>query len=302
MKNKGYTVFVLLVMLLIGGAYWIDCSLFTNPETGFVEKGGLWVRYVVLAVPLLLAVLGVRRVKPYAMAVLRVKSRPMGVLFAAAGIAGFAHGVAGTAFGIPDFLVTLNMGADVEQAQKNALLLAAGYLLIQGLLFVWYGIWMLLVSRQMLRQDKPSPTAGAFPGVLAALPFCLQTIYRVMINPSSVYRLSNVVHALVALFSMLWLALLLRALYIALVRQRVRWMYLFGLVTFLFSVLEVVQTVHRLLQNGFDLAALLEAVCVGLLGLLTGSVSVIIAGMDTTPDAALEPPKQEKKIYRRTQF
>ncbi|MDL2324475.1 hypothetical protein LJC61_04925 [Ruminococcaceae bacterium OttesenSCG-928-A16] len=300
MKSKAFTVVVMLVMVLTGAAYWADLSLFINPATGFVQTGPLWVRYVVLAAVLVLAAFGLRGVSPHAIGVLRVKNRKLSILFVLAGVSGLVFGVFSAALAVPSLVaVTL------DSEPVLALVVSVVYQLLLGLLFVWYGIWMLLAARQLQKQSRPSPTQSAGPGMLAAMPFCLQTVYRVLINPSSVYRTANIVHIFTALFSMLWFGMLLRALYIALVRQRVRWMYLFGLVTFLFATcLEFAGALHTIVAGEFALLPLLEGICTGFFGLTAGVVSISIVSINTAPGAPAlgNAPKPEKKVYRRAQF
>lgn len=299
MKAKAYTLFVLFIMLLAGAAYWADLSLFINPATGFVQQGPLWLRYVALVAVLALAVVGLRRVGPRAIGALRLKQGKLSVLFVLAGAASLAYGIASIVFTVPAFVENVQaLGLRDTQTMGNV------FSLLLGGLFAWYGVWMWLAARQLRTQKSPSPTTSALPGILAVLPFCLQTVYRVLINPSSIYRIANVVHILTALFSMLWLSMLLRAFYIALVRKRARRMYLLGLVTFLFATcLDFTQTLHGLLNTGWQLLPFLEGVNGGLLGLVAAGVSVAIVGQNSAKEEEMRlPAKPAKKVYRRSQF
>lgn len=263
MKRKLPTILILQVMALVGAMYWVDLSYYTDPQTGFIIRGTVWMRFSILLLPIVMSILGFRTVGPKAISVLRVRNKGLALLFALVGLAGLAYGV----------IVIL-----------TSFVPFAPYSVIMGGLFVWYGIWMTLVALQLLVQFAPSPTNSAIWGVVAALPFCAITVYRIMIEPSSLHRIGPVVKAFSALCAMLWFGMLLRALYIALPRQRVRWMYFFGVLTFLFSTcLELPLAVHTYMNRGLPTLQLMEAATLALLGLVAGSVSVSIAGKSEAP-------------------
>lgn len=266
MKRKLCALLSLTAMVLIGAMHWVDLSYYTNMTTGFVERGEAWMRYLVFLVPLAMGLLGIRLVGARAIGVLRLRHNALGVLVLVAGVAGFAYGTT--------LLVYTATGS------KSSLAL---YYLILGLLLVWYGVWMVLAAFQLFLQRRPSPTRSAIAGILAALPFCQIAVFRVLANPSSMFRVDQLVRSLSALVAMLWLSMLLRAFYIALTRRRVRWMYLFGLFTFLLTTcLELPQTIHMLLfrPEAATPFMLFEALVLALLGLVAGVVSVLIVGQD----------------------
>ena len=271
MKRKLPTILVLLVMALLGAMHWIDLSYYTDLASGFPLRGTVWMRYAVLLLPLVMAFLGGHTIGPRGISVLRVRSKPLAGLFLAAGLVGVAYGIAASVFAILAF--------SVAEA-------------IWGLFYVWYGIWMVLVSLQLLVQNAPSPTKSSFPGVLAALPFCALAIYRVMFTPASFYRAGPTLSSFSAICAMLWMGLLLRALYIALPQSRVRWIYFMGVLTFLLATcLELPGAVHAMLfrPGGLPFIRLLESINLGMLGLCAGCLSVAIAGQSDLP-AELAPP------------
>ncbi len=261
MKRILPIVLILLAMLLVGAMYWVDLSYNTDLTSGFTTRGEVWMRYALLAVPLLMAVLGIQTVGPRAIAVLRMRNRSVGIAFAVAALAGIAHGIVQLLSSFAPF---------------------SPFLFIQSLLFLWYGVWMVLCTVQFFRQDTVSPTTHSLFGILAALPFCGITIHRVLISPSSLYRLSSVVSALSAMFIMLWFGLLLRALYIAMPQSRVRWMYLSGAICFLLSTcLELPQSLHAFLFSGGSLLTLLESANLAMLGIGAAALSVAISDQAT---------------------
>lgn len=273
MKRKLPTILVLLVAVLLGTMYWVDICYYTDPRTGFVLTGTVWMRYIFLILPLIMGILGLRTVGPRAIAVLRIKNTGLAVLFILAAVTGALFGAARLIGLISEF---------------NA------YHIVLGVLVLVYAVWMFLCALQMVVQQSAAPTVNTLPGVLATLPFCVMAVYRVMVNPSSLYRLAPIVSALAAILAMLWLAMLLRSFYIALTRARARWMYLFGVFTFLFATcLEFPQTLYKFLFGGGTLTSLLEGICVAALGLVAGCVSVAISAQSDEVRGTGPPPDEK---------
>lgn len=260
MKRKMPTLLVLLVMALIGAMYWVDLNYYTDPATGFITKGSVLFRYLILVLPLLMVLLGLHTLNPRAIAVLRVRSTGLAALFTVAAAVGIAFGIMRIVYSIPTVSI---------------------YGIVLGALFIWYGVWMFLAGLQLFVQHAPSPTVSAIWGVLAALPYCVLTIYRILINPSSLYRMGMVVKAFAALFTILWFGMLLRSFYIALPQKRVRWMYLLGVFTFLFcTCLELPTAIHAMLFLNATPVATLESINMGVLGIVAAAISVAIAGQE----------------------
>lgn len=268
MKSKLPTILILVVMALIGAMYWVDLAYYTDADTGFITRGPVWVRFLVLLLPLVMAILGLRTVGPRGLSVLRTRNPVLGGLFALAAVLGAVYGVAR--------LVAGAMGLDA-------------FGMVLGAFCLWYGVWMFLAAMQLWTQSGPSPTKSALWGVLAALTFCFITVYRILVRPSSLHRVAPLVLAFSALFAMLWFAMLLRSLYIALPRGRLRWMYLLGAFTFLLcACLELPLAVYNLMFDSGTVLELLEALCLAGLGLAAGGVSVAIAGKSGAQPAAQE--------------
>ncbi len=259
MRRRLPTILILLVMVLVGAMHWIDLAYYTNPETGFPSQGEVWMRYVVLLLPLVMALFGLRTIGPHGIAALRVRSRPLAGVFAAAAVLGAALGVLLLFFSIRDF--------------------SAGGI-VMAIFYLWYGVWMFFAALQLLVQNAPSPTKSAALGIFAALPYCILAVYRIMIVPSSLYRITPAIACFAALFAMLWMGLLLRGFYIALTQQRVRWIYFMGVLTFLLcTCLEMPSTIYTaLFMEAVSPISLLTSLNLGVLGLCAGCVSVAIAG------------------------
>lgn len=276
MKRKAFTLAVMAFMIFVGVIYWYDLSSFINPVTGFADRFPLWPRYLLAIVAAGLAVVGLRGVSPYAIGLLRIRNIKLALLFGLAGIAGIVYGEHSA---VESIILYIGVKNNTTVAQLQGVEIY--YQIILGLSYIWYGVWMILAAKQLAEQTKPSPTKSAVGGMLAALPFCLQTVYRAIVNPNSIYRLANLINILAALFTMLWFGMLLRALYIALVQRRVRWMYFFGLITFLLSTcLQGTQYIYQLVTQGFSWGVFLQAFNVIMVGLVTGGASLEIAGRE----------------------
>lgn len=265
MKRKYPTILVLLVMVLVGAMYWIDLSYYTNLATGFPVAGGVWMRYAVLLLPLAMAFLGSHTIGPRGISVLRVRNHALAGLFAAAALVGAAYGVTSLVVAI--------------QA-------ATAWHIVWSLLYIWYGIWMFLASMQLWVQAAVTPTKSVLAGILACIPLCALSVWRVMLTPASIMRPGPTISCLTALFCMLWMGLLLRALYIALPRQRVRWIYFMGVLTFLLATcLDFPATLHSYLfrHGGASFMDVFESFNLAMLGLCAGCVSASLAGKSDAP-------------------
>ncbi len=265
MRRKLPTLLILMVMVLVGAAFWVDLSYYTDPSTDLITRGEVWWRHLVLILPVGMALLGLRTVGPRAISVMRVKNKPLGWLFAAAALVSVSWGGTHIVFSLnpPD-----------------------AFQILLGIFTIWYGVWMFLTSIQLMGQSSPSPTKSAVSGVMAAVPFAMITIYRILVSPSSLYRVGPLVRAFAGLFAMLWFGLLLRALYIALPRRRVKWTYFMGVLTFLFTTcLELPLIVHALLFSDAGLLDLFESLNMAIFGLVAAGVSVAIADKsDSRPE------------------
>jgi hypothetical protein len=131
---------------------------------------------------------------------------------------------------------------------------------------------------QLITQNVPSPTKSAFWGMLAGLPLILIVIQRIIVNPSGIYRMGSLIKSMGALVILLWFGLLLRSLYIALPRKRVRWLYFLGMLSFLCcTCIELPYSVFNMTFSNGSVAQLFESVCMGSLGLCAACVSVAVA-------------------------
>ncbi|MFV0412807.1 MAG: hypothetical protein ACK5L3_05975 [Oscillospiraceae bacterium] len=255
MKRTILVVLLLAILLGVGALYWVDLSAYTDHATGFTRLGSVWARYGVLLFALAACCGCIALVGPGAVGAMRHKSRALSLVFCLAGVAGGFYG-------------GLFFYGGLQQLSV--------FEMVTGALYLWYGIWLLLAARQFWRQNKPSPTKSAFWGLLAAMPLCIQTIYRVLSKPASLYRMAPLIRIFSALFAMLWFGMLLRALYIAMVRRRAQWMCVCGMAAFLFGLLEFLQLLYSALYQGTDLQSLAEAANALVAGVLAACVSVSI--------------------------
>ena len=262
MKRTNPAYFTLSALVCAGVVYAADLIFWTNPSTGFASEGEAWVRHAVLALLSIVCGFGRSALGPMAVATLRVRSRGLSTMFTLSALMGFLYGA----------VCLLYWQGQIYRA-------------VLGAFNLWYGVWALMVGIQMREQQSPTPTKNVLGGILAAVPFCIQTAYRVLVNPSSLHRMGPFLSILSSLFAMLWMGVLLRALYIALVRVRAKWMYYFGMLVFLFSLLELVQTGYSLAKGPVPLPAILESLHMFMFGLVTAGVSVSLASKKKLPVA-----------------
>ncbi len=262
MKRKLPTILIMLVMVLMGAMYWVDLSYYTSPATGFLLSGTVWMRYAVLALPLVMCLLGISTVGASGIAALRVKNLALGVCFTLAGVLGVVFGLSLVFSALSAFSV---------------------YSLCMGLLCTFYGVWMALCAIHFFTQATPAPTASAVFGVAAAMPFFVLAISRVMVRPTSLHRIAPLVSALSAILAILWFSLFLRSLYVAMPQRRARGLYFTGLFLFLFATcLELPGAVHQAMLASASFLDVAEAAVMGTLGLAAGCLSISIAGMSDT--------------------
>ncbi len=256
MKGRLSTLLIILVMILVGAMYWVDLAYYTDMQSGFVTRGSVAARGVILILPLLMCVLGLRTLGPRAISTMRMKSGGLSVLFGLASAMGMAYGA------------TLMI---------SGLQLGYTYRVVMGVLTIWYGAWMCLMTVQMYTQKATAPTQSAVFGILAAMPFVMQSVERIVMAPFSIHRLGEVVQAFSVIFVMLWFGVLLRSVYVALPRRRVYWMYLISLLTFLFATcLELPYTMHLLLAGQAGAMELFESVHMAVIGTVAGGLAMNI--------------------------
>lgn len=285
MNNKLPTLLIMTVMVLIGVTYWIDLNYYTDQVTGFVTRGMVWTRYAVLLIPLMMSLLGLKTVGPLAISVMRVKNRNLAKLFIVAAVVGAVYGIT----------LTLTSLSPLLDGKLTTL-----YDFILGLLLIWYGVWMFLVALQLFNQRRPSPTNSSVWGILAALPYAGITVQRILIRPSSLHRVGVVASCIGALLLMLWFGFLLRSLYIALPRRRVRLTYITGVFAFLFATcLELPYSVYIVAFKGAQTIQLLESLNMAAFGLVAGGVSVAIAGQSGMETAPVQEERAGPTVWKR---
>ncbi len=266
MKRKMPTILILFVMVLIGAMYWVDLSYYTDYATGFLLAGSVWARYAVLLLPAVMAFLGMRTVGAGGISALRVKNYALAAAFGLAALSGGVYGIARLVAAVTELSV---------------------YSGIMGILCLGYAVWMGLCAVHFALQKEAAPTRSAVFGVAASLPFFMLAISRVMVRPTSLYRVAPFVASVSAIIAILWFSLFLRAAYVAMPQRLARLLYFAGVFLFLFGAcLEFPGAVHRALFFDAGFAALAEGAAMGALGLVGGVLSVSIAGR--APDAPEE--------------
>lgn len=295
MKRKGLTIF--LIVLMVGGGIWYGYDLYSNFDfaSGLFKSGVVWYRYALMLAIALLAVAGVVGVGPYAVGVMRLRHPVLATFFLACGIYGFLMGSYGIVL-------------SVQPLQPLQLVFAC-------FVFV-FGVWMVLAAKQLAWQKKPTPTKGAFFGMMAALPLCLLAGGRAMSNPATLHRPLPLINVMSALVAMLWMGTLLHAMYVATVRRRAKVLYVLGLQMFFTGTcLNGAQIIVLLLNGRFSGWEAMQSLLLMLLGLVAGGFSLALVsgepkaewdialeeGVEDLPASGLEKGREEesfRQVYR----
>ncbi len=185
-----FVLSVLILCLVFGVAHGADLAFGIDYATGFCIVGSVWLRYVVLAAVVVLAVLAghLTASRPQA---LRKKMPLAGALMLCAAIFYAVAGVAGvlSATGVASIM--------------------------RAVLEVVCAAWLVLLGRSWMRAGTwQRPTKGAAPAVFGSVLFYWNVLARFMENSSSWYRVKQTAAVWQELAMLVFLAALVRALYI----------------------------------------------------------------------------------------
>ena len=180
-----------ILSLVLGVLRGIDLVFFTNSATGLCMVGSVWLRYALLVVAVLVAVVAGRKAKPDVTA-----------LHGHSQAAGYASGFAAACFvltGVTRLLFALDgVGAIVRALLE---------------LFCW--VWLSLLARNWLRKGPwHRPTRSLYPAVAGSIIFYWCVLSRFMENSSSWHRVAPTAAVWQALAALVFLSLLIRALYL----------------------------------------------------------------------------------------
>lgn len=276
MKKRWITLLLLGAMVGVGVFYGYDLFRNLNFASGLFTVGVVWYRYALMLAVVLLAFVGVTTVGPYAVGVMRLRHPALAGLFLICGLYGLLLGV-------------YSIVAALQPLQPLALILA--------FLVVIFGVWMLLAAKQLARQKKPTPTKGAFLGMMGALPLCLLAGARAMSNPATLHRPLPLINVLSALVAMLWMGTMLHAMYIATVRRRAKVLYVMGMETFfLCTCLGGAQLAVTIMRGQFAGLETLQSVLLFLLGLVAAGLSLALSTGASEAERLNERPGEDNSF------
>lgn len=196
----------LLLCLLTGALRAADLLLWTDPATGFARVGGLWLRAAVLAAAALLLALLSRRASRRPLAPLQTCLTLPATLTLTAVALGANAGRVLLGGDLPIHFAALR---DLGPAYLWLMLTNSG--LLTALLALLAGIWCVWAALRCLRGGPPAPAAGG----LAVLPwFAWVAIERFLAAPAAVSRLPATTRVLCAGAALVFIAALLRLLYV----------------------------------------------------------------------------------------
>lgn len=251
------TAMLMLVCITAGVANWLDLVNYTDFNTGFVTYGSYWLRYALLGMVLLLAVLASFMVPS--------KARP------AAGCAP----VQGLLFLVLGVLMAYLSGLRLFEFSRSTRL---GQILT--VLYLLSGIWFLLLGRSRLSSKNETPTRSSFPAVLGTLSLALLTIQRFCLAPTGVVRVGVTFSSLAALAGLLYAVAQAKEVFL---RRETGgwWVYFTGMVSFLLGTCMALPTaVGYYMLDKIQKPVLMEAAALGVLGL---------CGLATAFSAAARP-------------
>lgn len=183
------TVFIL--SLLLGAGHGADLLLGIDPQTGLCVAGSVWWRYLAMAVVVLAAVLAGRKV---GIRLETVRSRqPL------AGVLAFAAAVCFVAAGAAQFLAS---AGGITQ-------------LIRVVLDILCAVWFICLGRSWLCAEQwQTPTRTLIPAVFGSALFYWNVLMCFMENSSSWHRVQPTAAVWQEMAAVLFLAALIRALYL----------------------------------------------------------------------------------------
>ena len=266
------TLLVLLVCALAGGARWIDLTQYTDPATGFVTMGPLWVRYAVIGGALVLCALAALLLAPTRPGYLQHRCVPTGISCILCSML-FAL-LSGTR------LAVFGQLARVDQ--------------VLCVLWLCTALWLLLAALSRFWQQTSPPTGSALWGLLGTLSLYLLTVMRFGFKPSGLVRIAPTVQVFSALMALLFINVFVRALYLPRVKCG-RWLYFTGCGAFLLcTCLELPQSIRFWQLGSISAHELGISIGLALLGLLGGVSAVAAAGGEASqpeeePADAAEP-------------
>lgn len=279
-KNGFVTKLLLSGMVLVGLAFLADLLLNIDFATGLLKAGPVWVRYIVLLLAVGLCFTGWKEIAPSAVGVMRVPHPTLGIIcFGCAIVAGLYAVALLVQYGNQIAVFTHSVSA--QKLPIGAFPLGSFFGIMQGLFLCTYAVWMIRLGRQLRSRRRVCPTKSTLPGALALVPFVMDAMYGVLVHPSSLHRLVPFVQVMGALSALLWICVLLHSLYIALLRPWVKWLYLFGLTSFLLCFcFGAGRLAYLVASQDMSFALVLQVLHYCMLGMLAGGTSLAVARVD----------------------
>ena len=189
---KRWVGFSLLLSVLLGAARWADLLLWTDSATGLCTVGSVWWRYGGLALASAFALLAGRKAGGSA--------EPLLCRRPAAGVPALMAGVLFGLTGAQRLLLSVASAGVGALVRKVLELLCGGWLLCLG----WF--W--------LAGEKSRPTRKIGWAIAGSILFYWTVLERFMLNSSSWHRVGPTAAVWQQLTALLFLAALVRALYL----------------------------------------------------------------------------------------
>ena len=259
--KRNVTLALLLACVAAGALRLLDLCLFTQPETGFVTLGSVWLRYGVLALLFVAIQAAALLHKEDAAPVALHVSAP--VLWVLVAIAAAVSSLAALLYAVAQFsMPTTNFGLALGEGGSSMLLGVALLLRLTVALslLVFCGFAALMAARSAPLAWEASGTRLA--GLFGCLGFFILPVLRYVENPASVHRILIILPIFSAVLALVFVVKLVGTLCASISANTLA---AAGLSAFLLcTCIELPQTIWQAVQGGATLLQISLSVLLGL--------------------------------------
>ena len=261
---------LLMLSVLLGALRFADLLFFTEPSTGFVALGSVWIRYTVLfcfAAALIFAPAADKK------APVRIVALPAQAVCAAAAVPAFVAGALAQWYAIREFQSpTTALGKAAQQASQTqaADMMTLSFFALRMILGIslWvFGVWLVMLY---LRKTplKPELSALRTIGFWGSAGFYALVILRYAENPASVHRILHILPIFSALAALLFITKLIGLLCVECTPAYARSTAAAGVFAFLMcTCIELPQGIWQMLQGQISLLNIALALLLSLIGI-----------------------------------
>lgn len=247
------TILFILLCVAASAVRWLDVVNYTDLSTGFVTHGSYVWRYVAAGSITAVLILFSRTAPEHPQALGR-QNKLQGVLVTICGILFAALG-----------------GLGIYQCQ-----LQDRFGLLVHILYLFTGLWMLLLGKTRFTEVFEAPSRSAILGVVGTLSFYLLVIERFGLSPTGIVRVGTTLQGLGALSVLLFCTAQLKSAYVP-GGKRGAWVWFTGMAAFLFATcLALPGVICTYWVGQLDFLQLLEAIALAVVGITGATYAVTV--------------------------